>query len=356
MKVKAYGKILLFGAYSLLEPGNIGLVVNIDKGTTVTADKTDIGKMVFDLKDFRISVTGDLEDGNIFFHMPPPELKFMRNAVQHSLEYLQRNQKEVSPLKLESVNDPELTIKGLKAGFGTSATSTVATVAAVLGIHGIDNRELVFRIASYSHFFSQGGVGSGFDVSAACYGSHFFTSTGSDEKSLNAFLSKKIPETEEFFWPPKLIPVLCFTGKSANTSSFVKKVLDHKKKQKEKYDALMKSYNEINLACRDALCDNNLDRIKHYLERSWDYRKKLGEAAGIPIETEAMSRLIEGMKRNGAFTAGLVGAGGGDSLLALCLTPTDKERLYTYLDEERITVFDTIKLISEGYEITEKYS
>ena len=120
-KVKAYGKVLVFGAYSILELGNIGLVVNVNKGTTTTIEKAD--KSTIDLPDFGYS--GSIEK-------IPGSLKYIRNAIKHALQYLKSKKIKVLPIKITCTNDPEMNQKG-KTGLGSSATCTVSAIAAILG-------------------------------------------------------------------------------------------------------------------------------------------------------------------------------------------------------------------------------
>ena len=57
------------------------------------------------------------------------------------------------------------------------------------------------------------------------------------------------------------------------------------------------------------------------------------------------------MKDNGAFTAGLVGAGGGDCILALCSSNKDKKQLLAYLEKKRFQVLEDVNIANSGYEI-----
>jgi degradative hydroxymethylglutaryl-CoA reductase len=64
---------------------------------------------------------------------------------------------------------------GRKLGLGSSAAVTAAIVGYHLSASGVDlgnerERVLAFRLASEAHRAAQGGVGSGGDVAAACYG------------------------------------------------------------------------------------------------------------------------------------------------------------------------------------------
>ncbi len=348
---KAYGKLLIFGAYSILEPGNTGLVVNVSRGTTTKAYATDAGTVVFDLKNFEIKTYGRLSGGKIKLEKDNEVMIFIKSAVQFSFEYLASIGKEVMGIRIVTYNDPELSAKSMKTGFGSSATSTVSAVAAILKLHGIDDREIVYNISKYSHFRSQGAVGSGFDIAAACFGSHFFVSQPIDMSNLREFMQSKAKlSIGRFDWPPSLLPLVAFTGSSASTKVFVEKIQKFRESKPQEYNNFMQEYNNINLKLKDAFVFHKPDEIQSLLGQSWGMRKKLGEMAHAPIEPENYSRLFKEMNKRGAFAAGLTGAGGGDSILALCTSEDDKNRLADFLDRKGLTVFEGVEIINKGYE------
>ncbi len=143
-EVRTYGKLLIFGSYSILEPGNIGLVVNVDKGTTTKIEETKTGQIVLDIKNFDISVSGTLDGHKINLKKEHDTISFIKNAVEYAFKYLNSKGIKIKEIKLTSINDPELYItRKLKTGFGSSATSTVGAVAAVLALHGINDKKIV---------------------------------------------------------------------------------------------------------------------------------------------------------------------------------------------------------------------
>jgi phosphomevalonate kinase len=353
IKAKAFGKILIFGAYSILEPGNIGLVVNIDKGTTSTVIETSSGKIVIDLSNFKVIVQGVMENNRLKLKKETELFKFIKNAVDYSFRYLHYKACKIKDIRLVSYNDPELYVtKELKTGFGSSATSTVSAVAAILSLHGIEDREAVHRISMYAHYKSQGNIGSGFDITAACFGSHFFISQAliPDEDFIKFVESKKDIIRKSYDWNTTLLPVIIFTGNSASTTELVKKVLDFKQKNINSYRKFMEEYNSINMSLKDAFESNEISKIKLNLERSWGKRKELGKISGAEIEPEKYTKLIKEINTKGAFTAGLIGAGGGDSILALCKSKTDKKKLVEFCESKKMVVFDELNLVNKSYE------
>lgn len=349
VKCKAYGKILVFGAYSILEPGNIGLVVNVNKGTAVTVNVLSSGKYVLDLKNYNITVKGKRVGNLLQLAEEKETLKFVRCAVESCFEYLNSMSKQIKDIEIITENDPELSPSiEKKTGFGSSATSTVATVASVLKQHDIEGRDIVYSLSRQAHFRAQGS-GSGFDIASACFGSGFFVKDNYAGQSLD-----KIKEGdfnyETYDWPLLLIPVIIFTGKSASTKTLVEKVMKFKFSSEKKYYDLMEKYNSINIKARQAFTSNDPKNIKRFLEESWAMRKKLGQEAKAEIEPDAYTKMINEIKDNGAYTAGLVGAGGGDSILALCTNKKEKEKLIKYLDSKSLVYFEDMGILSRGYE------
>lgn len=351
--VRTYGKLLIFGSYAILEPGNIGLVVNVDKGTTTKIEETKEGQLVLDMKNFDISVSGTVAGHRISLKKEQDTVRFIKNAIESSFKYIKQKGVKIKDIKVTSINDPELYItRKMKTGFGSSATSTVGAVAAVLGLHGIDDRKIVYRIAKYSHYRSQGDVGSGFDISAACFGSHFFMAEDDDMSNFIGFVqSEQNLLKEEFYWPQTLLPVVVFTGKSASTEKLIRKVKAYKKRNPAKYQKMIHNYNLVNIECKKAFELNDLRLIKKYLEMSWTYRRKFGETVKANIEPEGLTKLITKLKLNGAYLAGLLGAGGGDSILALCLNKQDQAALIEYAESNNMVVFDNVSITNDGYDI-----
>jgi ERG8-type phosphomevalonate kinase len=353
IEVKTYGKMLIFGAYSILEPGNIGLVVNVNKGTTTRIEETKGGQLVLDIKNLDISVTGSVTGHKIKLQKENDSVLFIKNAIEYSFKYLNHEGIRIKDIKITSINDAELIVtRKLKTGFGSSATSTVGAVAAILGLHGINDRNKVYKISNYSHFKTQGDLGSGFDVSAACFGSHFFMSEKRDMPDFIEYVNSGLDMLkEEFYWPQNLIPLVIFTGKSSSTPSLISRINGFKQRKPVQYEKFIDEYNRINLECKRAFDHNSITDIKRCLEKSWELRKELGEMAKVNIEDNKTKNLIENLKINGAYTAGLLGAGGGDSILVLCLHERDRKNIIELAENTGLIVFDDVSIINQGYEI-----
>ncbi|MEM4397756.1 MAG: hypothetical protein QW757_03995 [Candidatus Woesearchaeota archaeon] len=351
MKVKSYGKILIFGAYSILERGNLGYVATIDKGNITEVKETDSGKIVIDLKNYQISINGIYKNNFFQLEKENDSLIYIKNAINYSFQYLSYKKIKIKNIILTSVNEPEFNIKNQKTGLGSSSCSVVSAVAGILALHDIQDRNIVFKISRYAHFKAQNNLGSGYDIAASCFGSHFFISDTIENIDFLDYLKKEDNYIKkEFEFPYSLQPLLILLNRQVSTKEFIKKVFNFKEKNPKKYESFIFEYNQINNKIKDAFEYNDLKKIKEFLEESWAKRKKFGLMAEIPIETERETNFINNIKQKGAFTAGIIGAG-GDSILALCDSNYNKQQLIKFLESNDYNYAD-IDFSNQGYEIT----
>ncbi|MEM3374336.1 MAG: hypothetical protein QXE31_03890 [Candidatus Woesearchaeota archaeon] len=352
MKAKAYGKILIFGAYSILEPGNLGYVATINKGTTTEVKETDSGKLIIDLTNFQISIEGNFKNNILKLEKEHDSLNFIKNAINYSFQYLAYKKVKIKDIKLTSINDQIFSINNQKTGLGSSSCSVVSTVASILSLHDINNRDIVFKISRYAHYKAQNNLGSGYDIASACFGSHFFISDNlTQTTNFFDYLNQKDNYIKkEFEFPQSLLPILIFINRQVSTKEFIKKALIFKNKKPKEYESFMYEYNQINNKVKEAFEYNDIKKIKDFLEESWAKRKKFGLMAEIPIETERETNFINNIKQKGAFTAGIIGAG-GDSILALCDSNYNKQQLIKFLESNDYNYAD-IDFSNQGYEIT----
>ena len=154
---------------------------------------------------------------------------------------------------------------------------------------------------------------------------------------------------EKFDFPKKLESLIIFTGQSASTKKLIDLAFKLKQENKPAYLNFMTSYNNINLKLKNAFLQEDLVQIKLLLEKSWEKRKALGEIAKTEIESNYISELIKKFKKNGALTAGLVGAGGGDSILAIFQNKDKKNQLANFARKNNLIVFDNINTLSKKF-------
>ncbi|CAO2819690.1 unnamed protein product [Amaranthus hypochondriacus] len=236
--------------------------------------------------------------------------------------------------------------------------------------------DLVHMIAQTSHCIAQGKVGSGFDVSCAVYGSQRYVRFSPDVLSsaqvagIGPLLREVIVDVLEAKWdhqmtkfalPPRMTLLLGEPGSGgSSTPSMVGAVKKWQKSEPEKSLYTFTKLSEANSMLENELkklrklaeeentaYDSIIDRCSLHKSEKWieqstspieqavvealfgarnamleirGYMRRMGEAAGVPIEPDSQTRLLDAtMDMEGVLLAGIPGAGGFDAVFALTL-------------------------------------
>ncbi|KAJ2747539.1 phosphomevalonate kinase [Coemansia sp. BCRC 34301] len=280
-----------------------------------------------------------------------------------------------------------------KTGLGSSAAMVSSLVAAILVHFGIVShsdlqpeqgsepgpalsRKLIHNIAQYAHCLAQGKVGSGFDVSAAVYGSHVYRrfspavlETAMAECSSAADI-KQATSPDNAGWnsdvtpvviPPRLVLRLADVDAGSNTPSMVKNVLLWQKSHPDvardlwtKLDAANSRIRHIWSQLNDVFVadsagyDAAIDWCAVRKSSEWEHspgelsqshtrkllaglaeatlnvralQRQLGESAQVPIEPPKQTRLLDAcMDVPGVCMAAVPGAGGYDAIFCVTLS------------------------------------
>nr|AOV62771.1 phosphomevalonate kinase [Morus alba] len=236
--------------------------------------------------------------------------------------------------------------------------------------------DVVHMIAQTAHCIAQGKVGSGFDVSSAVYGSHRYVrfspeviSSAQDsakgaplqEVLLEILKGKWDHERTKFCLPPLMTLLLGEPGAGgSSTPSMVGAVKKWQKADPQKAQETWRKLSEENLAL-----ETQLNTLSKLAEKHWDeynslinscsmlkpekwieqatqqsqeaiakalvgarnamlgiryHMRQMGEAAGVPIEPESQTQLLDAtMNMEGVLLAGVPGAGGFDAVFAVTL-------------------------------------
>ncbi|XP_050878300.1 phosphomevalonate kinase, peroxisomal isoform X2 [Lathyrus oleraceus] len=268
-----------------------------------------------------------------------------------------------------------------KTGLGSSAAMTTAVVAALLHYLGvvkissskdhqdrkdIADLDMVHKIAQTAHCIAQGKVGSGFDVSSAVYGSHRYVRFSPEVISSTqvAATAVALPEVindilkgnwdhdrTQFSLPPLMTLILGEPGTGgSSTPSMVGAV---KKWQKSDPEKALETWRRLSEA--NSSLETQLNLLRKLAKEQWDayksvidscsilrsdkeavikallgskeamvgiryYMRLMGEAAGVPIEPESQTQLLDAtMNLEGVLLAGVPGAGGFDAVFAVTL-------------------------------------
>ncbi|XP_022892639.1 phosphomevalonate kinase, peroxisomal-like [Olea europaea var. sylvestris] len=249
-----------------------------------------------------------------------------------------------------------------------------------------DARELdiVHVIAQTAHCIAQGKVGSGFDVSSAVYGSQRYVRFSPEvlssaqggmiiEEAINNVLKANWNhERTKFSLPPMMTLLLGEPGAGgSSTPSMVGAVKKWQKSDPENSLETWKKLSEANSSLEMHL--NNLSKLaeknsdvytsvinscSNLTPEKWNERasepsrvevvrellgardamlairynmRKMGEAAGIPIEPESQTRLLDTtMNMEGVLLAGVPGAGGFDAVFAVALGDSSNKVIKTW--------------------------
>jgi phosphomevalonate kinase len=260
VKVVAPGKVLLFGAYSVLE-GTEALVVAVDR--YVVADTT---------------------------RREPSPSREVRAA-------------------LGDVAAPAVDVSGLyaaaqKLGLGSSAAVLVATLGARAAERGEDlaspaARRAIFAAAKQAHAVAQGG-GSGVDIAASTYGGAlFYAMDGFDAERGRTSL------------PGGLVLRVFWSGASARTSDLVARVKALGDRDRSAYRGAIEAVGAAVRAAKSACATNDFRALVAAGVANGTALADLGCAADAPVVPAAFADLgAAAADEEAAFYPS--GAGGGD--------------------------------------------
>ncbi|XP_042398893.1 phosphomevalonate kinase, peroxisomal-like [Zingiber officinale] len=279
-----------------------------------------------------------------------------------------------------------------KTGLGSSAAMTTSVVAALLHYLGVvtlpfssrsqlddkisdSDLDLVHIVAQSAHCLAQGKIGSGFDVSAAVYGSQRYIrfspallmptqlmgSTSLPDVVKHILEENWDHERFPFCLPPLMTLLLGEPGTGgSSTPSMVgavkrwQKADPHKSQETWKNIAEANSTLEAQLRQLQQLSETHREAYNHimgicshhtygrWMELVSDqfqesvvksllgarhaflevraYMQEMGKVAGVPIEPEPQTQLLDAtMNLEGVLLAGVPGAGGYDAVFAIVL-------------------------------------
>jgi phosphomevalonate kinase len=258
-----------------------------------------------------------------------------------------------------------------KTGLGSSAALTTSIVGALAGGFGVgelgdgalgdDARHAIHAAAQLAHCVAQGKIGSGFDVSAAVYGSQCYVRFGADllaefmDDALGDVCAARMlalcatiawgNERSPFALPPNMRLVLGDVSCGSNTPSMVRKVLAAKRDRAEEFVPLWQELGERNKhvrrfferiarASHDGLlrCStldygewptqlavvNYMRMLRDTFDRIRYLLRAIGTIADVPIEPPEQTALIDAtLAVPGVLIAGVPGAGGFDAIFAV---------------------------------------
>lgn len=208
----------------------------------------------------------------------------------------------------------ELRAGGRKLGLGSSAAIVVASLAATAdsppdGGGGDAFRDQLFRSALCAHREAQSG-GSGIDVAASTWGGTLIATRARDGLDL-----------ERVELPRGLVAEVWSSGAEASTRQLLARVAELRQRDPGAHGALMQPLIQAARSAARAIREGLLRAFLEQLEAQRLLLGQLGAAAGAQIVTATVARLAEA----GRAAGGVVlpsGAGGGDVVLWLSSAPS----------------------------------
>jgi phosphomevalonate kinase len=270
VKVVAPGKVLLFGAYSVLE-GTPAIVVAVDR--------------------YAVADTSTLA---------PSTSREVRAAI---------GDEPAALLDLSSLHQD-----GEKLGLGSSAAALVATLGARAAARGLDLadarvREGIFLDARRAHAAAQGG-GSGVDVAASTYGGIVsYSMSGADA-----------PLIEAMALPSALVLRVLWSGRSARTSELLAKTRAFAATDARGYARCIGALGDAVTRARRACEAADVGALVSAGSANARALAELGRAADAPIVPPTFADLaLLAEREKAAFYPS--GAGGGDVGVWLAADP-----------------------------------
>ncbi|KAF9648569.1 Phosphomevalonate kinase [Thelephora ganbajun] len=435
--VSAPGKVLLVGGYLILDPKYSGIVVStssrfysvVSPASTPGVITVNSPQFINAVWKYSINPNGAIEEdtstfnANSFVHLAlintltlaanlkGPEVTdaLVKTGLQiHILGgndfYSQRitlEKRGLSPT-LENLNKIppftplEIPISQVnKTGLGSSAALITSLTAALLVHFGViaresitgdgheDSRRLAHNLAQFVHCLAQGKVGSGFDVSAAVFGSQIYTRF--DSRVIQPLLDgSRFAKVEGLYqilaatnsgWTQKVSPLrlpphvrllLADVAVGSDTPSLVGNVLKWRQANPEVANDLWTSLDEENqefgrtLKSLSAEWEKNTalyEQVANYLSSmqqvQWEANpelpkeekslidrfvklrtisenirakmREMGETSGVPIEPPQQTKLLDDcLAVTGVIAGGVPGAGGYDAIWLLVFDPPRK--------------------------------
>ena len=196
--------------------------------------------------------------------------------------------------------------RGTKLGLGSSAAVLVASLGAIGAARGQDlschrERDALFHAAREAHARTQQG-GSGVDVAASVYGGALRYELG---------VAGRAPSVRRVKLPEGTVVTSYWSGGSVRTSELRARVDALAARDRTRYEARMKALRSASLAAAQAVDDDDAARLVAAARAMSEALLALGQAADAPIVTPSMSELARHAAKDGAAFLPS-GAGGGD--------------------------------------------
>ncbi len=351
--VKVPGKLMIAGEYAVLEPNQKAVVAAVDRYVTAFIEpfsQNHISLPQMGLEDIR----WEMNDESVQFNISDQRLSFIGNAIALAVQFLKERSVMLSPFRLQIKSQLDDPITGKKYGLGSSAAVVVSVVSAVLYLHsaqiGVAKLDDIFKLSSIAHVKTQNN-GSGSDIAAAVYGGWLEYSAFSSEWLLQQLeQEKRITDIIKKTWPnlsirPLISPAnlqltVGWTKESAATAPMIQKVHKFRCNNIEAYKSFLKESQDSVSSLIKSFNTNNCNGAISALTQNRRTLRRLGENAGISIETKELKTLCDIAENFGSAKPS--GAGGGDCGIAFIKRKHEIKELYEAWKEVGIEPLDLL--------------
>lgn len=282
---------MLFGEHAVVF-NRPCLVTAVDSRITVEIKKINTQKIKIDAPQVKINGYQRKLNAKACFS-PHKGVRFIEAAI----EVFKKEYDLVGGLKINAEN-------GFSCNYGLGSSSAVS-VCLIQALAEIFDKKLdckqVFNLA-YKAVLNVQGVGSGFDVAAACWGGTLFYLTGG--KKITPLKTKPLPL------------VIAYSGSKADTPTLIRKVQSLREKKFEKIEAIFEKIEAIVKQAKIELKKGNWEKLGKLMTENQELLTQLR------VSTPLIDKLIKSALKAGAWGAKISGAGGGDCIIVL----TSKEK------------------------------
>ncbi len=350
INVQAPGKLILLGEYAVLEKAP-ALVAAINKQCKVriepnsdyflfSAPNLDIYNVSFVLTE-----NGDAR----FKEEYPPEIHQMLSFVFSIMKYVTEHSGRTIPNATICVDTGDFyhAASGKKFGLGSSAALTVGLMVALnehLGYY--EWMKSLYYESLLAHRIAQGKLGSGVDVAAT-------TNGGVIRYEMPHSAIGKAETIRPCSWPSDLYMVPIWTGISASTRAFVKKVDKFQADSPKDYRYILDAMIELSEQGAHYFEEGATQPFLEVVQAFMSQECLLGRQSGAPIISPVHEQLTELVKQTGGVYKPS-GAGGGDIGVALCSSESIQQQIIEQIDK---SAFDVLNLAPqlEGVKCTHTY-
>lgn len=326
LTVKAPGKLMIAGEFAVLEPYKRLAVMAVDR--FVYANISLAGSNRLTLENFQLrNMEWDFTSGRVSVQSDDERVNFVASAMSVALSFIGEENISWQPFYLSIKSELDDEASGKKYGLGSSAAVSVSVITAILQqfLQEKPDAELVFKLAAISHARTQGN-GSGADVAASAFGgiiayssfqAYWLRDAYQEASSLKALLAREWPylSLRPVQLPQHVHVCIGWTGSPASTANLVDKVLELKKHDPHEFDHFLQTSEIAVGKFMAGIEQDDIEKLFEGVRRNRETLRRVGQAAGVPIETPMLTTLCDlAISHGGAGKPS--GAGGGDCGIA----------------------------------------